>query len=228
MPPRPQGVRAFEREVPLCQTAVSWIPVSGPHIVTPDVVRPNSGRPVGDDPRGYLMEGDDLAELQRVHAQPGGEPPRDKVLFRLRVDCGPRAPALILTRTKEWRPCSATRTGSRGRRAKSGKPSCHHWFVKACAAEKSPAEAQAWLARWRSLSADERANDDVSEPWALTEWLHWFEPGPDARQWRWWNGHIGPDGSLFIDIVADSRPTAHGALDWILRAAGATSVDEAP
>lgn len=101
------------------------------------------------------------------------------------------------------------------------------WFVEACQPEMSREEAQAWLEKWRSLSADEQAAEEARQPWALADWLHWFAKGPDERQWRWFSGGAAGPDRLQVVLEAEGLPTAYGALVWLLRAAGAVRVQEA-
>jgi len=52
---------------------------------------------------------------------------------------------------------------------------------------------------------------------------------PFERQWFWWDAEIGRDGTLRVTVEIPGWPAALGALDWLLRAAGAAEVvhDEA-
>lgn len=49
------------------------------------------------------------------------------------------------------------------------------WLASAFAPERSAAEAQEWLARWRA-AADKLAFERASG-WTAANWFHWFSPG---------------------------------------------------
>lgn len=99
------------------------------------------------------------------------------------------------------------------------------WFVRACVPEPTQAEADAWLKRWHSLSPARKAEEEERQPWSLPAWLHWLSPGENERQWRWLDA--GTEGHrLWITIEVAGYPTAYGALRWLLRAAGATHINE--
>lgn len=96
------------------------------------------------------------------------------------------------------------------------------WFVAACAPEQSAEEAAQWLARWRALDPAEQARIESEQPWTLSDWLYWLSPS--ERQWYWWDAATTSDGMLRATVAVDGSPTALGALDWLLRAAGASEV----
>jgi hypothetical protein len=96
------------------------------------------------------------------------------------------------------------------------------WFVAACAPERSREELEQWLAWWRTLAPDDRARADAERPWALADWLYWLMPS--ERCWFWWDAEVRPGGTLLVLVEVPGLPTALGALDWMLRAAGATDI----
>ncbi len=91
------------------------------------------------------------------------------------------------------------------------------WFIEACAPEKSHAEARAWLARWRGLSNVERDREEREKAWSLANWLYWMEP--DRRTWWWVSTR---EQQVLVAVI--EWPFPWGALSWLLRASGATSV----
>jgi hypothetical protein len=101
------------------------------------------------------------------------------------------------------------------------------WFVDACPPEMSREAALAWLEQWRSLSPTEQAEEEKNQQWALADWLHWFAPGPDERQWRWLGGTSMDQTRIQVVVQVGGYPTAYGALTWLLRAAGALDIREA-
>lgn len=100
------------------------------------------------------------------------------------------------------------------------------WFVEKCAEEQDAEQAERWLAWWRSLPPAEQASAVANAPWTLANWLHWFEPGPNQRQWIWWKGEVESEDLLSVVLIAESWPIAHGAFNWIVRAAGAIPLEE--
>lgn len=96
------------------------------------------------------------------------------------------------------------------------------WFVGACAPEMSREEAERWLSWWRSLGPAERARTESERRWTLADWLYWLTPS--ERQWFWWDAEVDEGGELRIAIEVEGWPTALGALDWLLRAAGAMEI----
>ncbi len=101
------------------------------------------------------------------------------------------------------------------------------WFVAASSPERSREDAERWLAWWRTLGPADQARAESEQRWTLADWLYWMEPF--ERQWFWWDAEIGTDGTLRVTVEIPGWPAALGALDWLLRAAGAAEVvhDEA-
>jgi hypothetical protein len=97
------------------------------------------------------------------------------------------------------------------------------WFVQGCAAEASEEEAAAWLAWWRGLDGEARARATKEAPWTLAQWIHWLHP--DERQWYWWNGVVYGRHEVRILIEVPGWPGPLGAFEWLLRVAGADSVE---
>jgi hypothetical protein len=96
------------------------------------------------------------------------------------------------------------------------------WFVAARGPENSRQDTERWLAWWRTLGPADKARAERDQHWALADWLYWLEPS--ERQWFWWSAEMGTDGSLRVTVEVPGRPAALGALDWLLRAAGAAEV----
>lgn len=96
------------------------------------------------------------------------------------------------------------------------------WFVEGSAPEQSREEAERWLAWWRSLPTGERAQVTHGRRWTLSDWLYWLEPS--ARQWFWWDAAVEDPDTLRVTVEISDWPAALGALEWLLRAAGALEV----
>ena len=96
------------------------------------------------------------------------------------------------------------------------------WFINDCVPERTHQEAEEWLIFWRSLSEQEKANISKEQKWSLQNWLYWFEP--DMRVWFWWDAFCDDANTIRVDIEVHEWPLAWGALDWLFRASGATSI----
>lgn len=79
------------------------------------------------------------------------------------------------------------------------------WFVEACLDD----------ALVQSCSLDR---------WSLRGWLHWFRP--ENRGWYWWGASTEGRG-LLVTVLVPLRPYRRGALDWLLKTAGASEVESA-
>jgi hypothetical protein len=97
------------------------------------------------------------------------------------------------------------------------------WFVQACGPEQTAEEAARWLAWWKSLPPDEQAAVADEQPWALSDWLHWFEP--DQRFWYWLGADASDPRLLRIWLDTPGSPAPTGSLEWLLKAAGAAEVE---
>ncbi len=95
------------------------------------------------------------------------------------------------------------------------------WFVAVCAPERSPEVDEQWLVWWRGLDPEAKARAADEKQWTLADWLYWMQP--DERQWFWWDAHIDGDGVATVLVEVLGWPSATGALEWLLRAAGASS-----
>lgn len=96
------------------------------------------------------------------------------------------------------------------------------WFVAGCATERSAEDGEQWLAWWRGLEPEAKARAADERPWTLPDWMHWMHP--DERQWYWWDARVDGDGSARVLVEVPGWPLVTGALEWLLRVAGASSV----
>lgn len=101
------------------------------------------------------------------------------------------------------------------------------WFVDASAPESTREEAEAYLHKWRAMTPKERVDDELSRPWALSDWLHWFDPSGDRanRGWRIVGGAVTGENTGRIDLDVEGHPYASGSLQWLVTAAGGTPTE---
>ena len=92
------------------------------------------------------------------------------------------------------------------------------WFVEQSAEEISQAEAERRL----QLSMKERMS--LSQRWSVSAFVHWFQPV--ERYWYWWDAEVKDANIIQVEVIAEDEPFPWGSLDWLLRAAGALSVEE--
>jgi hypothetical protein len=97
------------------------------------------------------------------------------------------------------------------------------WFIHACSPELSRDEAEVELARWQRMSTEERAAALAETRWSLSDWLYWLEP--DERQWFWWDARVESAERARVTVEVAGWPAPLGAIQWLLRAAGATQVE---
>jgi hypothetical protein len=98
------------------------------------------------------------------------------------------------------------------------------WFVLACAPEQSEQENQEWLTWWKSLPPDQQNEIEDRQPWALSEWLEWLRPS--ERTWYWLGAELPSPAQLTIWLDTPGSPAPVGALEWLLKASGATEIVE--
>jgi hypothetical protein len=96
------------------------------------------------------------------------------------------------------------------------------WFVESCAPEQSREQAERGLRWWRDLPPEERARVSREQPWRLADWLYWLRP--PERQWFWWHAVVESPDTLRVMVEIPSWPAPLGALEWLLRAAGAVGI----
>jgi hypothetical protein len=85
--------------------------------------------------------------------------------------------------------------------------------------------ADAWLAWWRTLPPAEQARASQDRRWTLADWLYWLEP--TQRQWYWWDAIVEDPDTLRLVVQVPGWPAPLGALQWLLRVAGASDLIEA-
>ncbi|MBI2685208.1 MAG: hypothetical protein HYX27_02755 [Acidobacteria bacterium] len=81
----------------------------------------------------------------------------------------------------------------------------------------------AHLDRWRQMSPEEQAKTEEERSWPLADWLYWMDPS--RRRWWWWDAQELPDlDHIVLAVEVNDWPFPWGALRWLFRAAGASSV----
>jgi hypothetical protein len=91
------------------------------------------------------------------------------------------------------------------------------WFVRQCADEISPEEAQ----RRRLLPFEQRL--EFAKQWSLGGWLYWFDP--EERPWEWWDSQVVDDRRLTVDLIVSGFPYPSGAIEWLFRCSGAKEIE---
>lgn len=64
----------------------------------------------------------------------------------------------------------------------------------------------------------------ILDRWSLRGWLHWLRP--ENRKWYWWGARVEGEQAV-VTVLVPERPYLRGALDWLLKTAGATEVSRA-
>jgi hypothetical protein len=91
------------------------------------------------------------------------------------------------------------------------------WFVEQCAPEITKEDVE----RRRQLSPELR--EALAKQWSLGGWLYWFEA--DRREWKWWRALAISPTEARVELVVPGIPFPWGALEWLLRCAGASDVE---
>lgn len=88
------------------------------------------------------------------------------------------------------------------------------WFLDSCVSEPTGSEIQ-------ELLKTEKGFDALSNMWTLAGFLYWFRP--ELRSWYWWDGVLENSNILIIKLKVSGFPLAWGALQFLLKSAGAES-----
>jgi hypothetical protein len=97
------------------------------------------------------------------------------------------------------------------------------WFIRQCVEERTEEEDEKWLEQWRQLSPEQQMRLSKESRWSLSEWIAWFQA--EDRSWYWWDAVIDNPTVLRVAVEVHEWPFPWGALDWLLRASGATIVE---
>lgn len=160
-------------------------------------------------------------ELARLAAGGPGERPYRTLTFEIDAITA-EDPATILARVREVLTLIVREDADHWPSDATWATRLPRWFVEASAPEESDADGEARMADWAKLSAAERDAAEASERWTVGDFVYWFQPA--NRQWWWWDAEVtGPSG-LRVHLVVEDRTVADEALQWLLRAAGASEV----
>jgi hypothetical protein len=100
------------------------------------------------------------------------------------------------------------------------------WFVDVCGPELTREEADRQLAWLRSLPAKQQVAAEDAMPWSLSEWLEWLRPS--ERTWYWLGADASDQQELRVWVDVPGHPSPTGAVEWLLKASGATTVERNP
>lgn len=157
------------------------------------------------------------SEIDRLRSGPETrEQQLHRQLVRIVADC-PGNAVEVLGRCKEVLEVILNQDPSRWPSADAWRSLLPQWFVQQSSEEISQAEAERRL----TLPMDERIR--LSQRWSVSAFTHWFKP--EERYWFWWDSTVLGNDILQIHITAEESPFPWGALEWLLRASGATSAE---
>lgn len=161
-------------------------------------------------------------ELRRLeHGPPSGEEYTSVGIVRFVARCLGNAPE-VLARVKEVL-AAVLRVDARvWPTTEEWRSLLPAWFVQQSAPERTQAEQQQYVEWFRTLSPSEQAHEAAEEVWSVAAFVSWMEPG--GREWWWWDGFVVDRDTVVVEVDVADRPFATGALDWLLRAAGAVSI----
>ncbi len=147
---------------------------------------------------------DPAAELLRLRSGACADPaPPGFTRFEVDVDA-PGAADAVLARTKEVLARIVAVAGEGWPEDEEWPTRLPAWFVQASAADDAPSPA------------------DDDGPWPVSAFVYWFRL--EVREWWWWGADVIDRDRLRICLAVNEPSFPHEALDWLLRAAGATTV----
>lgn len=161
-------------------------------------------------------------EVRRIHeGASGGEVPSGLGTVRFVIAC-PSGSVDVLRRARAVMVIVASHH-SQWPDVQSWGSLVPRWFVDECPPERSSEDLEEYLRSWRALSNEEQALEDEYVPWSFPDWLYWMEPG--RRRWRWWDAQSIPDlGQVVLTVEVEEWPFPWGAIRWLFRASGASTV----
>lgn len=97
------------------------------------------------------------------------------------------------------------------------------WFVNAFASPLTDDEAAAYVARWSSLDEEAQRQLERSQPWSFLDWQHWMSS--ENRPWRIVEADTVDDSQIVMRLSVEGWPVPLEALEWAVRACGATRIE---
>lgn len=158
-------------------------------------------------------------ELRRLDGQEVAAVPS----FPVRLAVTAKDVAMVIDRVREVLRAVVPMTAEELDREAEQPTRLPQWFVDACVPELTPEEAARWLGWWRSLDPEGQVRAEEEKGWTLPDWLYWLTP--EERQWHWWDSSVDSDRSATVVVEVPGWPAPLGALRWLLKAAGAESID---
>ena len=165
---------------------------------------------------------DRLDELRHLSAGPGPDekPPRiDYIVARC-----PGNAEVVLKKTNEVLQVVLTRDPENWPSDSEWASLLPRWFLDASSPKLSRKGAEDYLARLRGLSPEERIRFEREARWSISDFLHWFRP--HERYWYWWDAEAESADKFRVALVFEGWPYPSGALEWLLRASGATDAEK--
>lgn len=95
------------------------------------------------------------------------------------------------------------------------------WFTAFFVEQRTQNEESRPLDWRRALPAEQQASVVDDKKWTLSAWLFWLQP--DERQWYFWDSRVESKNQLRVQVQIVDYPLL-GALEWLLRSAGARDV----
>jgi len=97
------------------------------------------------------------------------------------------------------------------------------WFLDASPNEPTGNEARNYLERWRTMSDEDQAVEDCNRPWPLAAWLYWLTR--ENRQCFFGDAKSEPEiRQIAMVVLVEGWPVPWGALRWLFKAAGASTI----
>lgn len=157
-------------------------------------------------------------ELRRIRWGPEpGEQPGGLGTVRIMARCAGDAEQ-VLQRTRAALEILCAHDNWAEAHADQG-PDLPEWLTRRFAPEPSAQELKEYL----KLSYEEKIRREQNAAWSRKEWLYWFQP--ENRYWYWWDAEARGENTIVIAVEVSEWPFPWDSLKWLLRAAGAVSVE---
>jgi hypothetical protein len=164
------------------------------------------------------------AELQRLNHPPEpGDRPSGVGIVRFVARC-PLGSDEVLANAKSLLKMIDEASLERWPTEEEWKIKLPDWLTSKCSPPICDEAAEKWLAWWRSLPAEEKQRAEAEQGWTLDNWLYSMEPR--NRQWFWWDAKSLSDlDHLVVAVEVEAWPFPWGSLQWLIKSAGASTLD---